>query len=61
MFCDNKEIYWIVNVGIGESIRMNDREVKTVSPGSPLGQAFIGKKQGDEVEFKKKFKIVEVR
>ena len=65
---DNQEIYWIVNVGAGERIEINNKEIKTISSDSPLAQVLLGQKEGNVVELKlggnieiKKLKIIEVK
>lgn len=67
--CENnhQEIYWIVNIGAGENLKVNNKGIRTISSNSSLAQALLGRKQGDIVEFKlagtgprKKLKIVKV-
>jgi len=65
---NNQETYWIVNIGAGENLKVDNKEIKTISSNSPLGQVLLGRKEGDIVEFKldgndegKKLKIIEVK
>jgi len=65
--CKNpdQQIYWIVNIGIGDNIKINDQKIMIVSDKSPLGLSLLSKRKGDVVEFgidsnKKKIEIVDV-
>jgi len=61
----NQQIYWIVNIGIGDDIKINDQEIMIISDKSPLGLSLLGKRKGDVVKFgidsnRKKIEIVDV-
>lgn len=67
VICKNpdQQIYWIVNIGIGDDIKINDQEIMIISDKSPLGLSLLGKRKGDVVEFgidsnRKKIEIVDV-
>jgi len=63
---NNQEIYWVVNIGAGENLEVDNRKIKTISSKSPLGQVLLGRKEGDVIEFslgsgeKKKLEIIGV-
>ena len=42
--------YFIVPVAGGELLRLGDRRIRTLTPSSPLGQALVGRFEGDAVE-----------
>jgi len=67
VICKNpdQQIYWIVNIGIGDDIKINDQKIIIVSDKSPLGLSLLGKRKGDVIEFgrgsnKKKIEIIDV-
>ncbi|MBU1255712.1 GreA/GreB family elongation factor [Patescibacteria group bacterium] len=67
VICKNpdQQIYWIVNIGIGDDIKINDQEIMIISDKSPLGLSLLGKRKGDVVKFgidsnRKKIEIVDV-
>ena len=67
VICKNPEqqIYWIVNIGIGDDIKIDGQKIMIISDKSPLGLNLLGKRKGDIIEFgidsnKKKMEIVDV-
>ena len=46
----SEAIYFIVPVAGGESLEVDGKTVKTLTPASPLGRALIGKQPDDEIE-----------
>ncbi|MEK7553209.1 MAG: GreA/GreB family elongation factor [Patescibacteria group bacterium] len=52
------ESNYFISVGILNNIGVDGKKYKLISPESPIGQIFLGKKPGDEFEFRgKKIKI----
>lgn len=48
---EEKSIFcWIMPQGGGRSVQYEGMAIQVVTPQSPLGEALMGKKQGDEVE-----------
>jgi transcription elongation GreA/GreB family factor len=51
VFTDNGDYYFSISLG---NTNIDNREFTCLSPGSPLGQAFLGKRIGDKVVFNKR-------
>ncbi len=47
----HEQTYFILPVGGGEEITVDDKSFKIISPTSPLGWALLNKTEGDSVEF----------
>ena len=44
--------YFLAPAGGGLRVTLADREVRVVTPQSPIGQALIGKRQGDDLDLR---------
>jgi len=59
---ETNENNYFISVGILDSIDINGKKYLLISPESPIGQIFLGKKSGDEFEFRgRKIKIKNVK
>ena len=47
---DGESIYFIVPCAPGERLALDGTTIRTLTPGSPLGQALMGRQTDDEVE-----------
>ncbi|NBU20915.1 hypothetical protein EBS43_05820, partial [bacterium] len=58
-------LYFLVTHGGGTLIEVNSQVIQLITPQSPLGDALLGKKQGDIIEIEsrgsvREYKIVSV-
>lgn len=42
-------VYFLVPAGGGETVAIEEQAVQSLTPGSPLGRALVGKRAGDDV------------
>jgi len=55
---ETSENSYFISIGILDTINVDRQKYLLISPESPIGQMFLGKKSGDEFEFRgKKIKI----
>ena len=45
------DIFFMLPVAGGHSLKWGNRTLKVLSPAAPLGRKFLGKEAGDEVSF----------
>ena len=47
---EEESIYFVVPCAAGEKLEQDGTTIRTLTPGSPLGGALIGRRVGDEIE-----------
>ena len=48
----NASRYFLIHVGAGEKLDVDNVVVQVLTPSSPLGKALMGKREGDDVELR---------
>ena len=56
---DSTTIYFLVDRGGGETVRVDELSVATLNIVTPLGRACLGKNDGDEVPYNKRVYVIE--